>query len=87
MIMREADDEIARLCRTFVDRRDTAAGVGDISAPLASGAITKEDVVAALIGAIVAEQVSGTEFQALALIQTGKRAVASWAQGERPSAA
>lgn len=43
--MREADDDAARLCRIFVDCRDTAAGVGDICAALASGAITEADIL------------------------------------------
>lgn len=43
--MREADDDAARLCRIFVDLRDTAIGVGDISAPITSGVITETDVL------------------------------------------
>ena len=42
---READDEAARRCRIFVDRRESAFDVGDIQQPIASGAIRKEDVL------------------------------------------
>lgn len=43
---READDEAARRCRIFVDRRESAFhGVGDILQPIASGAIRAEDVL------------------------------------------
>lgn len=44
---READDEAARRSLVFVDRRESAFhGVGDILGPLASGAITKADILA-----------------------------------------
>jgi ornithine cyclodeaminase/alanine dehydrogenase-like protein (mu-crystallin family) len=43
---READDEAARRARIFVDRRESAFhGVGDILQPIASGAITENDVL------------------------------------------
>jgi ornithine cyclodeaminase/alanine dehydrogenase-like protein (mu-crystallin family) len=43
---READDEAARRARIFVDRRESAFhGVGDILQPIASGAISKSDVL------------------------------------------
>jgi len=42
---READDEAARRSRIFVDCRESAAVVGDITQPIASGAIRKEDVL------------------------------------------
>jgi ornithine cyclodeaminase len=42
---READDEAARRCRIFVDRRESAFDVADIQQPIASGAIRKEDVL------------------------------------------
>ncbi len=43
---RETDDEAARRARIFVDRRESAfAGVGDILAPIASGAIRASDVI------------------------------------------
>jgi ornithine cyclodeaminase len=42
---READDEAARRSRVFVDCLESAFdGVGDILAPIASGAIRREDV-------------------------------------------
>jgi len=42
---READDEAARRSRVFVDCRESAFdGVGDILGPIASGAISKDDV-------------------------------------------
>jgi ornithine cyclodeaminase len=42
---READDEAARRSRVFVDCRESAFdGVGDILGPIASGAITQDDV-------------------------------------------
>ncbi len=43
---READDEALKRALVFVDRRESAfAGVGDILQPIASGAITKADVL------------------------------------------
>lgn len=39
--MREADDECLARSRVFVDSRRTAADVGDIGEPLASGALTR----------------------------------------------
>ena len=43
---READDEAARRARIFVDRRESVFhGVGDILQPIASGAITENDVL------------------------------------------
>jgi ornithine cyclodeaminase len=42
---READDEAAKLSRVFVDRRESAFGVGDILQPIASGAISAKDVL------------------------------------------
>ena len=43
---READDEAARRARVFVDRRESAFdGVGDILAPIKSGAISESDVL------------------------------------------
>src|SRR5579883_3266213 len=46
---READDEAARRGLIFVDRRESAFdGVGDILAPIASGAITERDILADL---------------------------------------
>ena len=43
---READDEAARRALIFVDRRESAfGGVGDISQPIASGAIRPADVL------------------------------------------
>lgn len=43
---READDEAAQRARVFVDRRESAFdGVGDILAPIASGAIRESDVL------------------------------------------
>lgn len=43
---READDEAAKRCLIFVDRRESAFhGVGDILQPIASGAIQESDVL------------------------------------------
>lgn len=43
---RESDDEAARRSRIFVDRHESAFdGVGDILAPIASGAIKESDVL------------------------------------------
>jgi ornithine cyclodeaminase/alanine dehydrogenase-like protein (mu-crystallin family) len=42
---READDDTMRRGRVFVDRRESAADVGDIISPLASGAITESDIL------------------------------------------
>lgn len=43
---READDQAAKRSRIFVDRRESAFdGVGDILAPIASGAISESDVL------------------------------------------
>ena len=43
---READDEAAKRSRIFVDRRESAFdGVGDILAPIASRAISENDVL------------------------------------------
>jgi len=42
---READDVAVRRSRIFVDRLESAFGVGDILQPIASGAIRKEDVL------------------------------------------
>ncbi|SRR6266568_1376383 len=42
---READDEAARRALVFVDRRESARGVGDILQPIASGAIGETDVL------------------------------------------
>lgn len=45
--MREADDEAFRRSRVFVDSRDTTLGeIGELIAPIASGAIGKDDVLA-----------------------------------------
>lgn len=45
--MREADDEALRRARIFVDSRDTTIGhIGEIALPLASGAITEDDILA-----------------------------------------
>jgi ornithine cyclodeaminase/alanine dehydrogenase-like protein (mu-crystallin family) len=41
---RESDDDVARRARIFVDRRESAAGVGDILQPIRSGAILESDV-------------------------------------------
>lgn len=42
---READDEAVARGLLFVDRRESAADVGDIISPLASGAITSDDIL------------------------------------------
>jgi ornithine cyclodeaminase/alanine dehydrogenase-like protein (mu-crystallin family) len=42
---READDEAARRSLVFVDRRESASGVGDILQPIANGAIRQSDVL------------------------------------------
>ncbi len=56
---READDEAMRRGRVFVDRRETAfAGVGDILAPIRSGALREADVVGDLYD-LVAGTVAG----------------------------
>lgn len=45
--MREADDEVLRRARIFVDSFDTTVGhIGELKIPLAQGAITREDVLA-----------------------------------------
>lgn len=47
--MREADDEAMRRARVFVDTREgTMTATGDIAGPLASGAITADDIAADL---------------------------------------
>jgi ornithine cyclodeaminase len=47
--MREADDEVIRRSRVFVDTRGGATvEAGDIVQPLASGVLTKDDIVADL---------------------------------------
>ena len=47
--MREADDEVIRRSRVFVDTRGGAmAEAGDIVQPLASGVLTKDAIVADL---------------------------------------
>ena len=43
--MREADDDAMRRARVFVDRRESAFDVGDVLAPIASGAIAEKDVL------------------------------------------
>ncbi len=43
---READDDVAKRARIFVDRNESAfGGVGDILQPIASGVITRADVL------------------------------------------
>src|SRR5262249_22135708 len=42
---READDEAARRSFVFVDRRESAFGVGDIAQPIANGTIREADVL------------------------------------------
>jgi ornithine cyclodeaminase len=45
--MREADDEVLRRSRIFVDSRDTTIGhIGELKIPLAGGVISESDVVA-----------------------------------------
>ena len=45
--MREADDEVLRRGRLFVDSRDTTLGhIGELKIPLAEGVISEADVVA-----------------------------------------
>lgn len=45
--MREADDKTLQRARIFVDSRDTTIGhIGEIAIPLASGAITADDIIA-----------------------------------------
>jgi ornithine cyclodeaminase/alanine dehydrogenase-like protein (mu-crystallin family) len=52
---READDEAARRSRVFVDCRESALdGVGDISQPIANGAIRESDVLGDLYDLIAA---------------------------------
>lgn len=56
---RETDDEAAHGALVFVDRRHTALkGVGDIVQPLASGAITKADIIGDLYD-LIAGSVAG----------------------------
>ena len=44
--MREADDEVMRRGRVFVDSRATTIGhIGEIDLPLASGALTKNRIL------------------------------------------
>lgn len=46
---READDEAVRRARVFVDRTESAlAGVGDILQPLASGALSRDEILGEL---------------------------------------
>mgnify|MGYP001792954933 CR=1 FL=1 len=45
--MREADDEVLRKSRLFVDSRDTTIGhIGEIEIPLSKGVISENDIVA-----------------------------------------
>lgn len=45
--MREADDEVLRRGRLFVDSRDTTIGhIGEIQTPIEQGVITPDDIVA-----------------------------------------
>jgi ornithine cyclodeaminase len=47
--MREADDDVLRRAGClFVDTRSNCEGSGDVAAPLASGVIRREDIVADL---------------------------------------
>ena len=46
--MREADDDAIRRARVYTDRRESAADVGDITQPLASGALAPADLLADL---------------------------------------
>lgn len=46
--MREADDLALQRARIFVDNRTSAAHVGEIATPLASGAIVPDDILADL---------------------------------------
>jgi ornithine cyclodeaminase/alanine dehydrogenase-like protein (mu-crystallin family) len=55
---READDDAARRALIFVDRRESAFGVGDILQPIASGAIRETDVLGDLYD-LVAGSVAG----------------------------
>jgi ornithine cyclodeaminase len=44
--MREADDEVLRRARIFVDSFDTTIGhIGELKIPLAEGAIARDDVL------------------------------------------
>ena len=48
-VMREADDEVLRRGRLFVDARETTINhIGELMIPLASGVITENDVLASL---------------------------------------
>ena len=47
--MREADDEVLRRGRLFVDARETTINhIGELMIPLAPGVITENDVLASL---------------------------------------
>ena len=50
--MREADDDVVRGASVFVDTFDDAVLAGDIAQPLASGVLTRDDLLADLAGLV-----------------------------------
>lgn len=70
--MREADDEAVRRARVYVDsRRFTVRNCGDITAPIASGALTERDIVADLFELARGERAGRENAEQITLFKNG----------------